>query len=114
MPYFFPSSKDYYPDVARRRGETGVVDLEFSIDGKGRARDVQEIYAATHDLGAGARLMRTETEFHLSAGWEDKGYQKLRFTFEVHYSLARRGGRCEELPTRVPDAQLALICGSAL
>jgi TonB family protein len=113
MPYFFPSSKDYYPDVAKRRGETGVVDLEFSIDGTGRARDVQEIYAATHDLGASARLMLSETQFHLSPGWEDKGYQKLRFTFEVHYSLARRGARCEELPTRVPDAQLALICGSA-
>jgi hypothetical protein len=114
MPYFLPSGWNYYPDAARRRGEKGVVDLEFSIDGKGRARDVQEIYAATPILGASARLMLTEHQYHTSPGWEDKGYQKLRFTFEVHYSLARRGSGCEELPTRLPDAQLVLICGSAL
>lgn len=114
MPHFLPSDNDYYPDIARRRSETGVVDLEYSIDGKGRARDVQELYAATHDLGAGARLMLTEQRFHPSPGWEDKGYQNLRFTVEVHYSLARRGSGCEELPTRVPDAELVVICGSAL
>src|SRR5580700_5764956 len=51
MPYFDPSSKDWYPAAAKRRGETGVVDLEFSIDGKGHARDVRQIYAATEELG---------------------------------------------------------------
>jgi hypothetical protein len=112
MPHFFPSSsKDYYPVASRRRGETGIVDLEYSIDGKGRARDVQEIYAATQDLGASARSVLTEHQFHVSPGWENRGYQKLRFTFEVHYSLRGRGGRCEELPTRLPEAQLVLVCG---
>lgn len=114
MPYFFPSGKEYYPDAARRRAATGVVDLEFSIDGKGRARDVKQVYAATHELEASALSVLTDARFQLSAGWEQKGYQKLRFTLEVHYSLAPRGGRCEELPTRVSDAQLVLICGSAL
>lgn len=112
MPYFFPSSRNYYPETARRGGETGIVDLEFSIDGKGRARDVQEIYAA-HDLGASARSLLADTRFHVAFGWEDKGYQKLRFTFEVHYGLTGRGMRCEQLPTRVPEALLVLICGSA-
>ena len=114
MPYFLPSSNNYYPDASRRRGETGVVDLEFSIDGKGRARDVQESYAVTPELAASTRRMLAETQFHISPGWEDHGYQKLRFTFEVHYALAPRGGRCGELPTRVPDAQLVFVCGSHL
>lgn len=114
MPYFYPSNRENYSSVARRRGETGVVDLEFTIDGKGRARDVQEIYAAASDLAANARSLLADTHFYLSPGWEEKGYQKLRFTLEAHYSLARPGSRCEELPTRIPDALLVLICGSAL
>lgn len=58
--------------------------------------------------------MMREIQFHVTREWEDKGYQKLRFTVEIHYGLARPGGHCERLPTRLPDAELVLICGSAL
>jgi hypothetical protein len=114
MPGFFPSNRDWYPAAARRRGDVGVVDLEFSIDGKGHARDVQQIYAATEELAASARSMLTDMQFHLTSGWEDRGYQKLRFTIEVQYSLKGSGHPCvgEALPPRVPDAPSILICGS--
>jgi hypothetical protein len=112
MPYFWPSSKDYYPAAAKRRGDTGIVNLEFSIDGKGHARDVRPIYAATELLGASARSLLTDVQFHLPPDWENKGYQKLRFTFEVHYALWESGHPCAQLPLRVPDAQLVVICGS--
>ena len=114
MPYFWPSSKDYYPAAAKHRGDTGVVNFEFSIDGKGRARDVRQIYTATGDLGASARSLLMDVQFHLPPDWENKGYQKLRFTFEVHYELWQPGHPCAELPLRVPDAQLVVICGSRL
>jgi hypothetical protein len=114
MPYFWPSSKDYYPAAARRRGDTGVVNFEFSIDGKGHARDVRQIYTATGDLAAGARALLMDIQFHLPPDWENKGYQKLSFPFEVHYALWESGHPCAELPLRVPDAQLVVICGSRL
>lgn len=112
MPYFWPTSKDYYPAAAKRRGETGIVNFEFSIDGTGHARDVRQIYSATGDLGASARSLLTDVQFHLPPDWESKGYQKLRFTFEVHYALWASGHPCEQLPLRVPDAQLLVICRS--
>jgi hypothetical protein len=65
-PYFDPSTKDWYPAAAKRRRETGVVDLEFSIDGRGKARDVQQIYAATEELGASSRSLLTDVTFHLT------------------------------------------------
>jgi len=114
MPYFWPSSKDYCPAAARRRGDTGVVNFEFSIDGKGHARDVRQIYTATGDLAAGARALLMDIQFHLPPDWENKGYQKLSFPFEVHYALWESGHPCAELPLRVPDAQLVVICGSRL
>jgi TonB family protein len=114
MPYFWPSSKDYYPAAARRRGDTGVVNFEFSIDGKGHARDVRQIYTATGDLNASARSLLMDVQFNLPPDWENKGYQKLSFTFEVHYALWDSGHPCAQLPLRVPDAQLVVICGSRL
>lgn len=112
-PFFNPSSQDYYPAAAKRHGETGVVDLEFSIDGKGHARDISQIYADTTDLGASAHRLLTDLHFYLPSGWEANGYQKLRFTLEVQYFLMGSSHPCgNELPPRVSDAQLALICGS--
>jgi hypothetical protein len=112
MPYFDPSTKDWYPAAAKRRRETGVVDLEFSLDGRGRARDVQQIYAATDELGASSRSLLTDVTFHLAPGWEAKGYQKLRFTIEVQYLLTGSGHPCAPPPVRVPDAQQVVICSS--
>jgi TonB family protein len=108
-PYFEPPSRDYYPTAAKHRGDTGVVDLEFSIDGRGNARDVKQVYAATDELGASTRSLLKDVQFHVPPGWEDKGYQKLRFTIEAQYFLAPCG---KEMPTRVSDAQLVVICGS--
>lgn len=111
MPYFDPSSKDYCPAASKRRDETGVVDLKFSIDGKGQARDVEQIHAATEDLETSARSLLTDVKFHLASGWEDKGYQKLRFTIEIKYVVrgsSPPGGK--ESPPSVSDLQVVVVC----
>jgi TonB family protein len=116
MPAFHPdNSLDWYPAAAKRRGEQGVVDLEFSIDSKGHARDLQETYAVSDTLGKSAQALLQSTAFRVRPNWEENGYQKLRFNIEVQFWMGEPGRPCPEYsPPRIPSAEAIVICGYIL
>jgi hypothetical protein len=114
MPAFHPPSNvDWYPPAAKRRGEQGIVGLEFSIDGKGHVQDVRRNYGDATDLATSAQGMLQSAVFRAGPGWEERGYEKLRFAIEFQFSIDEPGRHCRgNSPPRVPGAQVVAICGS--
>jgi outer membrane biosynthesis protein TonB len=110
MPAFHPDDRvDWYPAAAVNRSEQGVVDLEFNIDSKGHARDLQETYAASRTLGKSAQALLKSTAFRVKPDWEEKDYQKVRWNMEFQFWLGEPG-RPEDSPPRVPGAEVVAIC----
>lgn len=106
---------DWYPPAAQRRGEQGVVDMEFGIDGTGHVRDVQQTFAVSDTLGKAARALLQSLTYRVNPSWEVKGYQTLRFNLEVQFLLTGIDAHCPgALPPRVPAAEAVVVCGSLL
>lgn len=104
-------NRDFYPPPAKRRGEEGVVDIEYSIDSKGRVRDIKETSSASRTLQEAAQVFLTSATFKVKPSWEEDGYQKLRFTTEVQFWL----GRCpRNSPAHTLGAELVTICASIM
>lgn len=117
MPRFVAgvNDDDLYPSTARRLGEQGPVDIEFSIDSRGHVQDVRQTYAAVHDFSAHAVQALNSGVFRVPTDWEATGSQKLRFTMEFQLSLVGPGQTCPGKQTpRVADAYVVAICGSAI
>jgi TonB family protein len=108
------SNLDRYPETALRRGEQGVVDLEFSIDSKGHTREIHETYSDSNAFGAAAQELVRDTTYQVKPGWEESGYQKLRFPIEVQFSIAKGSSSCprEEAPPRIPEAEVWRVCST--
>jgi TonB family protein len=105
---------DYYPASAKRRGEEGVVGLEFGIDTKGHVRDVRKLYGTSTELDNAAIDCLQHITLEVGPRWEAKGYDKLRFTSEVRFALAESGHCGKPPPPRIPGAWEVHICGSRL
>jgi TonB family protein len=100
-------NRDWYPPPAKRRGEEGVVDIEYSIDSKGRVRDIKETSSGSRTLQDAAHAFLTSTTFKVKPSWEGDGNEKLRFTTEVQFWL----GRCpRNSPARTLGAEVVTIC----
>ncbi|HWG31944.1 MAG TPA: hypothetical protein VN676_15415 [Steroidobacteraceae bacterium] len=105
----------YYPDAAVRRNQEGVVDVEFSIDGKGHAVDVKETYAAFSDLGKKIPGFLQNATFRVPPDWEANGHRAARFDMEFQFSLGLLAHGCREAPeSRVPGASVISLCRSRL
>jgi len=106
-------NQDWYPAAARSRGSQGVVDVEFSIDGQGRAQDLRVTYATSSDLTSRAGDFVRLMHFRVPSGWEASGARAARFTFESQYAIETSGSSCH-FPTdpRVADAPFVTICSS--
>jgi hypothetical protein len=117
MPRFVSGGHEaYYPASSVRRGEQGIVDVEFSIDSRGHVRDVKETYAASRDLGHSAAAQLQDGVFRVPADWVQTASDRLRFTMEFQFELAGRGSSCPtpETPPRVAGAKVMGICHSDL
>ena len=114
MPKWQPRlNTDWYPPVAQRRGEQGVVDLEFSIDGSGHVRDVRQTFAASDTLGKAARQLLQSSTYRVNSSWQVQGYQTLRFNLEFQFLLSGNS-RCPHALPRVPGEEAVVVCGSRL
>ena len=112
-PQFQLPPEDFYPLPARRLGEEGAADVEFSIDGHGRARDLKT--DPRSDLGKAAAALVAAASFRVPLDWEARGSTTGRFTFEIQYALAALGQQCSWPPTtRIPGATVVTVCGSRL
>jgi hypothetical protein len=95
----------WYPPASMKGTE--AVDLEFSVDGRGHAKDLQETYAPSPELGAIASAYVRGRLFVVPADWEAKGSQNQRFTIEFQFST-----RCPPPGTqpRIPDVPVIATC----
>jgi hypothetical protein len=100
--------RDWYPHLARSRGEQGVVDTDFSIDGKGRAQDLRVSYATSPDLTPEIADMVHSMFFKVPAGWETSASRALRFTIEIQFALQP----CSFPDPRVDGAMRVTVCRS--
>jgi hypothetical protein len=66
-------------------GLPGVVDLEYSIDGKGRVQDLRETYSESPRLALAAEELLKSATFPVNSRWETDGHRTLRFTTEVQF-----------------------------
>jgi hypothetical protein len=97
--------KPWYPTAPF--SATEVVDVEFSIDRQGHAKDLKQTYAASPDLGALASAYVQQRVFRVPADWEATGSENQRFTIEVQFST-----RCPPvgIKPRVADAPVIETC----
>lgn len=96
-----------YPATAVQRHEQGVVDIEFSIDGHGHARELKQIYATAPDFAAASFTYLKNRTFSVPANWEATGSQTQRFTIEFQYSMP-----CPAPPPRVMGIAVVAICAT--
>jgi len=116
MPNFHvPLNVDYYPAASKRRGEQGTIEFEYSINAKGHVTDVHQGEATSEDLAKNARRLWQSVVFQVKPGWEESGYDKLRFPIEVQFWLGIPGRPCpEDVPPKVVDAVVVSVCGTWL
>lgn len=104
-------SQDWYPARARSHGEEGVVDVEYGIDGQGRAQDLRVSYATSVDLTIRVEDFMRLLVFRVPSGWEASESRTLRFTLESQFSLLP----CHfPAAARVAHAEQVTICASRL
>ena len=116
QPRMIAPPTDLYPAVARRLGEEGIVDVEYSIDATGHARDVREVYASAPHLADHIPGYLQSAVFRVPANWEQTGSQNARYTFEFRFALSPPQG-CSALSgaePRLPGATVISVCGSRL
>jgi hypothetical protein len=115
MPSFHVASNaDYYPAVSKRGGVQGKVEFEYSINAKGHVADVRQGEATSEDLAKSARRLLESVVFQVKPGWEESGYDKLRFPFEVQFWLGIPGPCPEDVPPKVVDAVVVSVCSTPL
>ena len=103
-------SRDWYPAGARSHGSQGVVDVEFSIDGEGRAQDLRVTYATSEDLTGKLGDFLRGLRFRMPSGWEASPSRALRFTLESQFAMQP----CHfPADTRVADALVVTVCSSS-
>jgi hypothetical protein len=113
MPKFLPApaTTAYYPDYERRIGEQGVVDVEFSIDGRGAAQDLKVTNEANRDFAKRAVGFVSSGGFKIPPGWQQSSASKQSFTMEFRFEL-----HCPAtlVPSKLPPEQVITICGSSI
>jgi TonB family protein len=86
-PSLLPSSRDYYPSVAKEQGLTGRVGLECSIDGLGHARNIVVLESAGLALDDAAVRVFSDGSFLVPPDWSTKGGPAKRFSYGVIFRL---------------------------
>jgi Gram-negative bacterial TonB protein C-terminal len=104
----------WYPAIARGRGEQGVVDLQFSINSDGQARQIKKIYQGATHLGDNAVAHLEDGVFRLPPDWQQSGRANRRYVIEFQYSLVVGSSDCPKPKpsTRAPEARIIALCAS--
>ena len=105
---YMPPSRPM-PVLAWYTWNGGTVDLEFSIDGRGRVRDVKDIYASSRDLIGQAEAQFHHAVYNVDPAWESKGYDKLRFVVEFHFAVRKRCPGPDPVATHDARAQDTVV-----
>jgi hypothetical protein len=94
-----------------KQTSVGVADLEFTIDGQGRAQGYKVLYTEPRQYGVLALTYLQQKTFGVPADWEESGSQSLRFTVEFQFPVAT-GGSCPGpgLPPHMADTPVIPIC----
>ena len=104
-----------YPDSSRARNEEGIVDVEFNIDGKGRAQNIKQIYSSSPRLDSEVETFMKSAVLRVPASWEQSGMQTSRFTAEFQFALTNPPQGCSaQSQPRIPGAEVIRVCGSRL
>ena len=115
MPRFvIGGHEDFYPASSRGRGEQGIVDLKFSIDGQGHVSEVKETFAVSRRLGNSAASQLRDGVFRVPPDWVQTGSDKLRFAIEYQFKLVGHGSHCPtpEAAPRITGAKVVAVCGT--
>ena len=99
-----------YPPQARRLGEQGVVDFEYTIDGSGHAQDIQQLYASAPQLAELIPAYLRSAQFRVPANWEQTGSANGRYTTEFRFALSPPQG-CGAVSTAEPRIAGAWVIG---
>lgn len=95
IPRFVPGEfVSLYPPPSIRRGEQGAIDVEFSIDDRGRATGLKLVKSAYSDLGERLPEYFEQRVFKVPRDWEQTGSDRRRFTKEFLFTLAPPGSAC--------------------
>jgi hypothetical protein len=106
-----------YPEVARAHNEEGVVDVEYSVDGKGRVHDATQIYASSPRLGERVPEFLKAVVFRVPANWEATGSQNARYNMEFQFLLTTSSSsqQCGPGPEpRIAEAEVISVCSTRL
>jgi|HubBroStandDraft_4_1064222.scaffolds.fasta_scaffold548731_1 hypothetical protein len=82
-PTFKTVVRAYYPAQAKRLGLTGCVGLEYSVDGKGRARNIVVIESGGQLLDDHAKALLSDEHFEIPADWLATGGPEKRYQVGV-------------------------------
>jgi len=106
MPRFnYENVPPWYPPASMKGTE--AVDIEFNVDGRGHAKDLQQTYAASPELGAIASAYVRGRLFVVPADWEAKSSQNERFTIEFQFSTGCPPPRAQP---RIHDVPVIATC----
>jgi TonB family protein len=84
------AARSYYPLQAQCLGLTGRVGLEYSLDRKGRARNIAVAESAGSLLDASARKLLLEAHYSIPADWATNGDPETRFKVAVIFELRNK------------------------
>jgi TonB family protein len=86
-PRVLMAAHSYYPLQAQCLGMTGRVGLEYSLDRKGRVRDIAVAESAGSLLDDSAKKMLLDARYSLPADWAMNGDPQTRFKVAVIFEL---------------------------
>ena len=112
MPPFVPGPAGmYYPLVAQRKSEQGVVDVSFNIDLQGHVQNLTMDFVENEDLSKNIVAFLEYGTFRVPSDWASGGPER-RFKVEFQFRLTHSQAECSaERPPRVQGAKVMRVCG---
>lgn len=82
---------EYYPHDLRRKGLAGRVAIAYSIDGKGRTKNIVALASDDARFERAAIKMIGDTRFKVPADWEASGNDWRRYRIQVNFLMSGMG-----------------------
>ena len=82
--------RSYYPPGARRKGLTGRVGLECSVDAGGKAQNLVVVESAGSELDEAAKSYVADAQFRIPDDWVAQGGPATRVRVGVIFQLTNK------------------------